>query len=259
MSADQFWKNPYFVPASDEAASHKPFEPVFALVAAAGSGSRTGLAWNKQFHKIGKTTVIVRTIQALHTCTQIQAILVVAAPDEGERMAGLLCHSTFPRLLAITAGGRTRQDSVAAGLSVLGLEINPSPSSPILIHDGARCFVSQDVIERVINGIRCYGACGAAVPVKATIRVVDGDGCVQQTPERSQLRAMQTPQGATWQMLSTAFQQAALNHGSTTDDLAVLEQAGYPIHLVQGNDANIKLTTSEDLIYADWLVSGKNQ
>ncbi len=247
MSKD-LWQNPAYVKAADS--SGRP--PVYALVAAAGSGSRMGQ--NKQFIELAGVPVIIRSLQALEATPAIDAIILLAAASDLVPMQNLLQAFSFPKLLALARGGPTRQATVAQGLASLAGLVEFSPNSPVLVHDGARCLVQPDLILRVIAGIRRYQACGAAVPVKDTIKIADQAGRVQSTLERSSLWAVQTPQGATWQILASAYRQAQASGFLATDDLAVLEWTGQPVFLVQGDYSNIKLTTPEDIKIAQSLL-----
>jgi 2-C-methyl-D-erythritol 4-phosphate cytidylyltransferase len=250
---DRFiWENPDY---EKKAFAGTSPGPVYAVVAAAGSGSRMGLPGNKQFLAINGVPVIVRSLRILNDIDAICGLIVVAAADECTAMRELLTGCRFPRLMAITSGGSSRQASVANGLDVLKLLADPQPESPVLVHDGARCFVRPEVVERVICGIREHQACGAAVPVKDTIKIADATGRVITTPERNRLWAMQTPQGAFWRLLYASYQLTAARSYQATDDLAVLEQAGHPTFLVMGDYGNIKITTLEDLQISNWLAS----
>ena len=251
MTSRFIWENPLF--QRKPAKTAEP--PVFAIIAAAGSGSRMGLALNKQFLKIGGIPVIVRSLNTLDRMSAISGLVVVAAAGDCAAMRDLLSDCRYNRLMGVTAGGATRQESVARGLETLKTLADPPADSTILIHDGARCFVTTAVVERVIAGIRQHRACGAAVPVKDTIKVADASGQVITTPERSGLWAMQTPQGALWHVLDKAYRLAGDRLSQATDDLAVLEQAGQPVYLVLGDYANIKITTPEDLPVGEWLAA----
>jgi 2-C-methyl-D-erythritol 4-phosphate cytidylyltransferase len=195
----------------------------------------------------------------------------MAAPDEVDQMQSCLSVIGTAKVISIAAGGSTRQESVRLGLKILAQAIAPSDDCPVLVHDGARCFVSQAVVDRVITGIVKFTACGAAVPVKDTIKEaiahpatlpgqmatdpVDGlvGHQVIRTLDRSRLWAMQTPQGATFSLLSSAYDLADRQDWHATDDLALLELAGHTVCLVEGDYKNIKITTPDDLLYGEWL------
>jgi 2-C-methyl-D-erythritol 4-phosphate cytidylyltransferase len=224
--------------------------------------------------------VIVRTLKVLESHPQISGYIVVAATDENSAMSRLLAGYALKKCLAVTPGGPTRQCSVLLGLKALesclaggdtrtvlagataGITVNSSSAatqdsgwtgSVVLVHDGARCFVTPDIIDRVIAGVRLHQACGAAVAVKDTIKEADESGLVCKTLDRKVLWAMQTPQGATYRLLRDAYDLAVLNNWQVTDDLAVLERAGRPVYIVAGAGQNIKLTTPEDQLLAEQL------
>lgn len=226
---------------------------VFAVIPAAGTGSRMNAGQNKQFMQIGRYPVIVRTLRVFEKHPAIKGYLVVAAPAEVNAMRSLLDQFGLKKCLGVTAGGDSRTQSVLNGLEALTCATGFLPASLVLVHDGARCFVTPEIISRVIEGIQKHGACGAAVPVKDTIKRADSHGRVCETPERSQLWAMQTPQGAAFEMLRNASRDAIEQGFFGTDDLAVLEKAGIPVYLVDGDYQNIKLTTPEDRLIAEQL------
>lgn len=212
-----------------------------------------GLPGNKQFLDINGVPVIVRSLRILNSIEAICGLVVVASAGDCAAMQHLLSACHLSRLMAVTAGGPTRQASVANGLETLRMLADPPQDSPVLVHDGARCFVQPAIVERVISGIREHQVCGAAVPVKDTIKIADATGRVITTPERNRLWAMQTPQGALWHLLYAAYQLASARSYHATDDLEVLEQAGHPAFLVMGDYGNIKITTQEDLPVGEWL------
>ncbi len=239
-------------PADDDRSAVLP-GPVYAVVPAAGTGSRMQLPENKQFLMLGRYPVIIRTLRALEANQRIKGCLVVAAPPEVPAMRELIAASGLERCLGVAAGGATRQDSVANGLralAVCGLDL---ADALVLVHDGARCFLPPDVIDRVIDGIIRHQACGAAVAVKDTIKLAGAGGLVEQTLDRARLWAMQTPQGASYRLLSQVYDQAAAQGWQATDDLALLEMAGQPVWLVPGDYRNIKLTTPEDRLLGEQL------
>lgn len=229
------------------------FSPVYAIIPAAGTGSRMQAGQNKQFMAIGRYPVIIRTLRVFDAHPRIDGYLVTASPAEVNAMRSLIISHQLGKCLGVVAGGDTRQASVALGLDALAATADRVSISQVLIHDGARCFVTPEIIDRVIDGISLHRACGAAVPVKDTIKRAGADGQVMDTLERSQLWAMQTPQGAWFRLLSDAYRRAVAENWQTTDDLSVLEQAGIPVWLTGGDYRNIKLTTPEDRLLAEQL------
>jgi 2-C-methyl-D-erythritol 4-phosphate cytidylyltransferase len=233
--------------------SQQILSQTYAVITAAGTGSRMQANQNKQFLQIGRFPVIIRTLRVFDAHPQINGYLVTAAPGEITAMQNLIRQHGLKKSLGVVVGGETRQSSVFNGLKALSGHIYENSASRVLVHDGARCFVTSEIIDRVIAGIEKYGACGAAMPVKDTIKRASADGAVAETLERSQLWAMQTPQGADYTVLLAAYQRAAIEQWQVTDDLSVLELAGIPVWLTTGDYRNIKLTTPEDLLMAEQL------
>lgn len=241
--------------------------PVYAIVPAAGQSTRMCGNKNKPFIDLQGTPVIIRTLRTLAACPCIQGILVIAKENEIPAMHRLFAAEQPERLIALISGGATRQDSVFRGIrSLSGLlsERLQSPASdhlsdqsaseqmdPIIaIHDGARCLVTRDLVCRTLRHTAAVGPCAAGVHVKDTIKIADMTGRVQNTLDRSVLFATQTPQVARLSTLFAAFSEAEKTSFRATDDLSVLEVAGYAVDLVQGDEHNIKLTTPFDLLIA---------
>jgi 2-C-methyl-D-erythritol 4-phosphate cytidylyltransferase len=238
-------------------------QPVFAIIPAAGSGSRMNLGQNKQFLLLGRYPVIIRTLRVFEAHPAISGYVVIATPGEEGAMRRLLADHGLKKCLAVALGGATRQLSVLHGLAALAANWPGNQAAlsgcQVLVHDGARCFVTPEIIDRVINGIRQFQACGAAVLVKDTVKLADKNGQVVKTLDRSLLWAMQTPQGSTYGTLRAAYDLAVSHKWQATDDLAVLEMAGLPVHLVSGDERNIKLTTPTDRLLAEQLASLADQ
>ncbi len=231
-------------------------QPVFAVIPAAGSGSRMGAGRNKQFLEVGGLPLIIRTLMVFEQSPQISGYVVVTSREDADAMAILIQRFDLRKLIALAEGGTTRQDSVLSGLRKIG-ELRKEASQAIaLVHDGARCFVSAAIIDRCIEGICSKdGACGVAVRVKDTIKSANEAGLVEQTLDRSRLWAMQTPQGAEFPALLAAYEQLEASGQQVTDDLAVMEACGQPTYLVPGEYTNIKMTTPEDLVIGEALVA----
>ena len=227
-------------------------QPVYAIIPAAGSGSRMGAGRNKQFLEVGGLPLIIRTLLAFERHERVTGYIVVAAPDETEAMALLIQRFDLRKFISLADGGETRQASVLSGLRKLQAMQPDAESSIVLVHDGARCFVSESIIDRCIAAIQEHGgACGAAVPVKDTIKLAGPDGMIEQTLDRSRLWAMQTPQGALFNQLFTAYAQLEKDGRQVTDDLAAMEAVGQSTWLVAGDYTNIKMTTPEDLVIGE--------
>jgi 2-C-methyl-D-erythritol 2,4-cyclodiphosphate synthase/2-C-methyl-D-erythritol 4-phosphate cytidylyltransferase len=148
--------------------------------------------------------------------------------------------------VTIVTGGDSRQSSVWNGLCAL-----PEDCTHVLIHDGARCLVDEGTIRHCMASVENHGTGVAAIPAIDTIKQVDADEIVTATPDRSQLRAVQTPQGFTVELIRRAHMSAQQENFLGTDDASLVERLGHPVRLTEGNRRNIKLTTPEDLIMAE--------
>ena len=213
---------------------------VYAVILCGGSGQRMGREGNKTLLKVGGVPAAVRCVRAFSEKTE-GTVLVVRAGEEALFADTLRTYGEH--VLAIVPGGADRQESALQGLLAL-----PDQEGIALIHDGARPFVTGEIIGRVIAGILAYGAAAAAVPVRDTVKRADANGLVLETLNRSELWQMQTPQGANIACLLEAHRTSAARY---TDDAALLEAAGFPVQLVLGGYDNIKLTSPEDLRMAN--------
>ena len=209
---------------------------VYAVILCGGSGQRMGLKGNKTLLPVGGVPAAVRCVRAFQEKAD-GIVLVVKAGEEA--VFSDILQSYGETVHAIVPGGDDRQASAMRGLNAL-----PGRDGIVLIHDGARPFVTGEIIDRVIAGAREYGAAAAAVPVRDTVKRADEKGLVLETLNRSELWQMQTPQGFRIAPLLGAHQAAP---GRFTDDAALMEAAGHPVQLVMGGYDNIKLTSQEDL------------
>lgn len=208
----------------------------YAVILCGGSGTRMGAAGNKTLLKTGGVPAIVRGFRTFAEIVD-GIVLVTRAGEEPVFAQVLADHSLNP--LAIVPGGADRQASALCGLQAL-----PPDADIALIHDGARPFVTEAIIRRVIESVKQYGSGVAAVPCRDTIKRADSDGLVLETLDRSALWQMQTPQGFFVKDLLAAHAAAPARY---TDDAALMEAAGHAVRLVLGSPDNIKLTSPEDL------------
>ncbi len=209
-----------------------------AVIVAGGTASRMeGI--DKIMADLGGEAVIRRTVRNFQECDAVAEIVVVTRPDLIVKVAAL-CEE-FPKVTAVVAGGKTRQESVHNGLNALSDKVKLAA-----IHDGARPFAGWQLIDRVVRAANSYGAAAPAVPVKDTVKVVNG-GIVKETPDRASLRAVQTPQAFDFDMLRAALAQAAADGAAVTDDCAAVERMGTSVKIVDGDEKNIKITTPLDL------------
>ena len=223
--------------------------PAYVLIPAAGRAARfSSTGENKVFALLGGRPVLYWTALAFAGHPKIDGIVVVAGPTEVSRCREALAG--VDKVLAVVAGGQTRQDSVAIGLFALGGDLNDL----ILVHDAARPLVTEAVIDRCLAGAAEFGNAVAALPVTDTLKAVDTSLVVQRTVDRDGLWAMQTPQTFSLGTLFEAHSAARTLGWTGTDEAALVEQfSEEPVHLVLGDPANLKITRSEDLPLAEAL------
>ena len=224
------------------------YRTVGAVIAAAGSSSRMG-GRDKLAEPLDGIPVILRTLAAVEAVPEIREIVVVTREDRVEEYRRLL--GQWSRLRAVVPGGSARQESVRNGVRAL------SPDCTLAaIHDGARPLVTPEVFARCIEAARSCGAATAAVPVKDTIKLADEAGRVLDTPDRSRLWAVQTPQIFDRERYLRAAEEAERRGLSCTDDCQLFEAMGWEVQLVMGDYRNLKLTTPEDFLAAGAYLEG---
>ena len=216
-----------------------------AVIVAAGNASRMG-GIDKVMAKIGGEPMILRTARTFQNCDAIKEIVIVTRPDLIVPIKDL-CKD-FPKVTAIVAGGKDRPASVKAGLSALSKKVRLAA-----IQDGARPLVTWEVIDRTVRAAHTYHAAAPGVPVKDTVKVVKG-GVVAVTPDRSTLRAIQTPQVFDIDLLRAALKKAEEENAPITDDCSAVENMGMSVKIVEGDERNIKVTTPMDLKIAEMLL-----
>ena len=222
-----------------------------ALVAAAGSSSRMG-GINKLLEPLDGIPVLVRTLTALERAQRVDSI-VIATREEDLITVSQLCKTYgITKCTKVIRGGEDREHSVL----LAALEAEPD-TELLAVQDGARPLVSPVLIDRVIEAAQRCGAAAPAIPVKDTINTVREDGAVEETLERSRLRAVQTPQVFEASLLKAALQ-AALEEGAVlTDDCSAVERLGKVVYLIEGEETNLKITTPTDLILAEALLAAE--
>src|ERR1700722_20787754 len=217
-------------------------ERTAAILVAAGRGLRAGSGGPKQYRSIGGQTVIFRAMEPFCRHPHVLAGQPVLTPDD-IAMFNDAVRELRHELPA--NGGATRQASVHAGLEALAGQ----KPDVVLIHDAARPFVSAALISRAIEAAARTGAAVPAIPVTDTIKLVDGNGNVEATPERARLRIAQTPQAFRFDVILDAHRRAARDgRDDFTDDAALAEWAGLTVATFEGDPANMKLTTPEDFV-----------
>ncbi len=220
---------------------------VAAIIAAGGRGARAGADRPKQFLEIGGRSILEMSIAALAASHRIQEIVVALPEDYLDAVANSL-HGSVKTPLRFVAGGTRRQDSVANAFAQTSAQ-----ADVILIHDAARPFVTQDVIGRAIDGAASHGAAIVALVVRDTVKqagdaLADGSRSIRATIPRDSVFLAQTPQAFRRDLLARALSEGALV--DATDEAMLVERLGLPVHVVEGDPRNVKITTPGDLAAA---------
>jgi 2-C-methyl-D-erythritol 4-phosphate cytidylyltransferase len=219
--------------------------PAAAVIVAGGAGTRFGGPVRKQYLEIGGVPVLLRAVRPFLDHPRISTVVVVLPPDD---------VADPPRWLAglpvrIVAGGAERGDSVRNGLDAIARQ-----AASVLIHDGARPFVTREIIDRVLTACDAIGIV-AAVPVTDTIHRVDANGALVSLPDRSKLWSAQTPQGFPLARLLDAYRQAAAHRFAATDDAAIYAEYAGEVRVVMGSYHNLKVTRPDDLPVAEAIAA----
>ena len=215
---------------------------VSAVVVAAGNSSRMGLKISKQFIDLGGEPVIAHTLRAFERSDVIDGVVVVCRENDKMQIENIVSEKGFNKVRATVLGGATRDESVRNG--VFGCD---ERTPHFAIHDGARPLISQDDIKKVVACAVENGCAVLGTFVTDTIKVVNDKNEIISTPERSTLRAVQTPQVFEKSIYLKALKFAKENKEPVTDDCKLVENIGEKIHIVLGSETNIKLTTQNDI------------
>ena len=203
------------------------------------------MGFDKLSFDLGGETVLHRSIRAFAQCPQITELVLVAGKNR-EFVAQQAADC--PKPVQIVVGGATRAESAKNGVLAAHGEL-------VAVHDAARPFVSASVITAALEAAARCGAAAPAVPVKDTIKTVAEDGAVTGTPDRSTLRAVQTPQVFEADLLKAALQSALENEVPVTDDCSAVERLGKVVYLIDGDEENLKITTPVDLVIAEAILA----
>ena len=205
----------------------------------------------KPYLELAQKPILAHTIQRFERNSAVDAIFVIVdQADFNECHATVLGPYAFTKVQKLVEGGETRQMSVYNGIRALSADVDF-----VIVHDGVRPFVTDEVIFACLAAADECGAAVAAVPVKDTIKIANTDGFIVETPAREQLWAVQTPQVFRKSLLEEAHQAAQAQQLTATDDASLVEQLGFPVKLVKGSYANLKITTPVDLQIAEVLLS----
>ena len=205
---------------------------------------------DKVFAPLLRVPLIVHAVEPFEWCLQVDSIVLVLAGENLQRGRDLCRQRGWKKVVDICLGGPRRQDSVQLGLAALPL------CQWVLIHDGARPCVDAEIIQRGLMQVHGTGAAVAAAPIKDTVKLVSPEGMVQNTLDRNRLWAVQTPQVFRRDLIERAHQEV---REDVTDDATLVERLGIPVQVFMGSYANIKVTTPEDLLLAETLLSQRGE
>lgn len=222
---------------------------ITAIIVAAGIGKRFGSDLPKQFLYIKNKPILQLCLEKFLSVERINTIILVAHQDYFDQTKNILHTLNTSKKIEITIGGKERQDSVWNGIN----EALKSSPDIILVHDAVRPLVSSKLINNIIDATIKYSAAIPAIPVKDTIKVCEGEFLVQ-TLNRNLIYAVQTPQGFETSLLTSAYKKAFEEEYYSTDDASLVERLGIKIKLVEGEHNNIKITTKEDLEFAEVIL-----
>lgn len=234
---------------------------VVVIIPAAGSGKRMQQSVNKQFLEIGGQTIIERTLRAFEKSEKVNEIIVVTKDTDMESVNSIIETGNIQKIRCVVEGGAERQDSIYNGL-----QMTKEEDQWILVHDGARPFITDEMIDEMIDDLinrnnpqsKLEKSLIMAVPSKDTIKRVDGD-CVKETLKRAELWNVQTPQGFSRELLIEAYEKAKKEGFTGTDDASLVEWMGYPVHVHYGSYENIKITTPDDLYLGEAILKKRGE
>jgi 2-C-methyl-D-erythritol 4-phosphate cytidylyltransferase len=232
------------------------------IIPAAGLGTRmasaTGKAPAKQFTELNGVPVLIHTLRKFAASPRVSEIVIALRKSEADNFAPRLAQEKLAKAIRIVEGGEHRQESVANALQA----ISAVKEDLVLVHDAVRPFVDQEIISNVIDAAVKHGAAIAAVPAVDTIKQVDrtSEGAVvNATIPREHIVLVQTPQGFRFHVLKQAFDEAARDGFTGTDEASVVERMGHPVHVVMGSPRNMKITTPSDLELAEFYAGRESK
>jgi 2-C-methyl-D-erythritol 4-phosphate cytidylyltransferase len=230
-----------------------PMSKVTALIPAAGMGRRMGAAVAKQFLPLGNVPMLAHTLLAFQRASEIDEIIPILSREDMEScLRDIIERYHITKVKTLVVGGKERQDSVANGLRKLEKD-----ASVVLVHDGVRPFVTSDMIRESVDFAGKGECVTVGVPIKDTIKEVDGRGLVRKTLERNRLWAIQTPQAFPCKVLKRAYEESYRRRVYGTDDATLVERLGVEVRVIMGSYENIKITTPEDLVLAEEILKGR--
>jgi 2-C-methyl-D-erythritol 4-phosphate cytidylyltransferase len=222
---------------------------MYLLIPAAGMGKRMGSDRNKLLLKLLNKPLLTWTLLEAEASKEIKWIGIMGQPYDFDDFREILANLNLTKPVILIQGGDTRQQSVYNGLQALPME-----AERVLIHDGARCLVTPELFDRCAQSLLTCQGLIAAIPVKDTIKIVNEDKFITDTPNRSNLWAAQTPQGFNVQLLKECHEKGRNLGWEVTDDAALFEKCNIPVKIVEGEETNLKVTTPVDLAIAEFIL-----
>ncbi len=231
----------------------------FVIIVAAGKGVRMGSATKKQYLYLDEIPILTHTIMAFDKSEYIyEIIIVVPREDRNYCQKHIIDPFKFKKTIHLIQGGEKRQDSVFNGLNLIQGIVKTVKNTIVMIHDGVRPFVDNDMIKNCINNAVKYGACIPGVQITDTLKLVGSDSFIDKTVNRESYYSAQTPQTFKLNLILQAFDYAIKTKFSGTDDASIAEHAGQNVYIVEGSKLNIKITTPEDLVLGKYLLTLNN-
>jgi 2-C-methyl-D-erythritol 4-phosphate cytidylyltransferase len=209
----------------------------------------------KAFISLGTLPILAHTLQKFEICPQVDEVIPLVPPGEGVAWTReIVSQCGLQKVSQIMPGGAERQESVFIGLKAIR-----EKTGAVIIHDGARPFVTLDLIQRSLSEARRFQAVAVALPASETVKEVDGENIVLRTVDRRQLWLMQTPQSFDYNLILRAHDEARRDGFVGTDDASLVERLGVPVKIIEGARLNFKITTPEDLVLAEAILKSSSE
>ena len=223
---------------------------VTAIIVAAGRGKRMGHTLPKQYIRLEGIPILVHTLRVFESSPEIQDILLVVSPgDEEYCLREIVEKYGIGKVLKVVVGGGRRQDSVYHAIKELDRD-----TDILVVHDGVRPFVTPRMIQDAVEAAMLFDGAVTAIPVRDTVKAADREGTIRETLDRSALWFAQTPQAFKKRILTEAHAKAVVDDFHGTDDAALVERLGYQVKVLEGSPDNLKITTREDLLLAEFIL-----
>jgi 2-C-methyl-D-erythritol 4-phosphate cytidylyltransferase len=218
------------------------------MIPAAGSGQRMGAGYNKLFLKLGDKPILIHTLEVFEGDPSCAGIILAVRSDERDPIQSMLEQYSITKVKALVDGGGERQNSVAACIQA------HDEDGIVLVHDAARPFIRRNVIDELVKVADVYGAAIAGVQAKDTMKFAPA-GIVEETVDREKLWIIQTPQAFRYTLLLEASDKAIADGFLGTDESMLVERLGHPVRIVESTYDNVKMTTQEDLVFGEILLT----